>query len=206
MAMRIEAGSAQDTLARLRPDRPAEIHVAGPPRFTLRMLRENDRAEFVRVMQESREHLEQFSPLHLPDESDEALFERQLGLAERGETSGQALRRIAVAEEGRILGAFNLNSISRGLVWSADVNWWVAESAIGQGVATEALTRLVEFALMDVPDGLGLHELRACIQRENEASRALAVKVGFERCGEERSYIQTGAAWMVHDVWIRRVK
>jgi ribosomal-protein-alanine N-acetyltransferase len=219
MAPSVDRSPAQTGLGRLAPDRPARVPAPIEPpapgvlsastdteHFVLRPLCEQDRDSFISVVRESREHLERFSPLHLPEESDEALFERQLRLTERGETSQLACRRVAVGDNGRIHGAFNLNSIARGLVWSADLNWWVGVESAGRGIATEALRRLVRFAVADLPEGLGLHEVRAYIQRDNAISRMLATRIGFERCGEERSYIQTGDTWMVHDVWSLRVK
>ena len=201
--------SARERLARLMPTAPIEVLDAGglrTPRFHLRAMVEGDRAEFIRVMLLSRSHLTRFSELYLPEESDDALFERQLGLTERGESSGLALRRIAVTSKGQIAGAFNFNSISRGLTWRGDLNWWVSADAIHEGVATECVGGIVTHALRDVPGGLGLHEVRAYIQRENEWSIRLARRLGFARQDEDRSHLQTGDKWQLCDLYMRRVE
>ena len=202
------ATTARERLAGLMPQTPIEVLGAGglrTPRFHLRALTEGDRVEFIRVMQLSRSHLERFSELHLQEESDDALFERQLGLTQRGEASGLALRKVAVTGKGQIVGAFNFNSISRGLSFSGDLNWWVSAEALHKGVATECIGGIVTHALRDLPAGLGLHEVRAFIQRDNEWSIRLAGKLGFVRQGEERSHLQTGDKWQLHDLYVRRV-
>jgi len=188
---------------------PIEILPEGnlrTPRFHLRPLTETDRPEFIRVIERSRAHLERFSELHLPEETDDALFDRQLALTQRGESSGLALRRIAVTGRGQIAGAFNFNSISRGLTWGGDLNWWVAAESLNKGVATECIGGIVTHALRDVPGGLGLHEVRAYIQRENTYSIRIATKLGFTKQGDERTHLQTGDKWQLHDLYVRRVQ
>ena len=200
--------TARERLAGLSPAVPIEvIGTSGlrTPRFHLRALVETDREEFVRVIRLSRSHLERFSELHLPEESDEELVERQLGLTRRGESSGLSLRRVAVDARGRIVGAFNLNGITRGLTWGGDLNWWVSAQSLRKGVATECVGGIVTHALHDLPNGLGLHEVRAHIQQENEWSIRIAKKLGFIRQGDERTHLQTGDKWQAHDLYVSRL-
>ena len=202
------ARTARERLAELLPQTPIEVisaSVLRTPRFHLRPLSETDREEFIRVIRLSREHLERFSELHLPEETDEQLFERQLGLTQRGEASGLALRRVAVDSSGRIVGSFNLNSITRGLTWGGDLNWWVSVDSLRRGFATECVGAIVTHALRDLPHGLGLHEVRAFVQRENEWSVRIAEALGFVKEGAERAHLQTGDKWHVHDLYVRRV-
>lgn len=187
------------------PPRPDPVRdVLRTPRLILRPITIDDRNEFLRVIRDSRQHLSRFSPLHLPGESDDALFDRQLTLASAGEASGSAFRRIAVDHFGRIVGAFNLNNITRGMEWAADCNWWVAADQTRRGYAVEGVTALVEHALAELPFGLGLSRVAAYIQRCNTASVRTALRAGFIRAGDERSYIQTGGNWDLHDLYIRR--
>lgn len=206
------AHSAAETdrqrLAGLAPAVPVRVDAPGilrTDRLVLRPLSEGDRDEFLRVVRLSRADLDAFAPLHLPEESDERMFARQLELTRRGEEAGTALRRVGVLGDGSIAGAFNLNTISRGLSWSADLNWWVASDLAGRGLATEGVRALADFALADLPAGLGLHEVRVFIQRQNAASIRVADKAGFARQGDERSYIQTGEHWHIHDLYSRRL-
>jgi RimJ/RimL family protein N-acetyltransferase len=171
----------------------------------LRPLAPSDRDEVIRVARLSRAHLDPWLPIHRPDESDEALFERQLGMTTEGDRAFTACRRIAAlprpAGPDRILGAFNLITITRGLELSGDLNWWTASDALRQGVALRGLQLLFGHALADPPAGLGLHLLRAYIQRDNTPSVDLALRLGMSRRDDGRSHIQTGTRWVVHDLY-----
>lgn len=172
-------------------------------RMTLRPLTPGDQEAFLRTIALSREHLARFSPLHQPGESDEQLFARQLRLTRVGLEHGTALRLVGVAPDGRISGAFNLNSITRGLSFTGDCNWWVSAEFLGAGYGAEGVRALVDHALADLPSGLGLHAIHAWITRENQPSQHLARVVGFRPAGDERSYLRSGDAWTLHDLWIR---
>lgn len=167
---------------------PVEVAFAEPlrtPRLVLRPLAAGDRDEFLRVLAASREHLASYCPLHRDGESDEDLFERQLGLSRASLVSGRAWRRCAFDERGRLVGAFNLNDISRGLENSAEANWWVAADAVRLGLGTEGLGAAIRHALEDAPRGLGLHRVRALISPGNSASVRMAVRLGFVRRAAE---------------------
>jgi len=187
---------------RVPVDDPAELRT---PRLVLRPLREPDAREFSRVIAASREHLDRWSPLHREGESDQALFERQLGLAQRGRREGSNFRCVGILDDGRIAGAFNLNAITRGLEMKADVNVWIARESLRRGLASEGLSALLDHAFADLPQGLGLHVVEAGIRRDNESSVQLFRKLGFRRLGDERSYLQTGSDWVLHDIYERRV-
>lgn len=191
-------------LANLAPPRPVEVlppETIRTARLVLRPLVASDRAEFVELVRETREHLARFSPLHMPDESDDEFFDRQLALTAEGETTGRSCRRIVVEHGGRIVGACNLNAIRRGLSWEADANWWLAGAVVGRGYATEALAALLTHAFTDLPAGLGLHRVLAGIQIDNAASLRLAERLGFTKAGPEKSYLHVGGKWDLHEMY-----
>ncbi len=187
--------------------RPVEVALPGSlrtPRLMLRPLLESDEAEFVRVSALSRAHLDASSPIHRPGETDAALFARQLTLTRDGLHAGHAMRLVGFTADATLVGAFNLNSISRGLDWSADLNFWIAADQLRRGFAAEGVGAVVEHALALLPEGLGLTEVRAWVVRTNDPSRRLVESLGFERGGDERSFLQAGDRWILHDLWIRR--
>lgn len=172
-------------------------------RLTLRPMREGDRAEFLRVIAISRAHLERCSALHKPGEDDDALFDRQLRLANEGDAHSTACRRAAFLEDGRLAGCFNINTITRGLAWSGDANWWVSADVAGRGLGTEGVHALVEHAMADLPRGLGLHTLRAAIMPENIRSAKQALAAGLAPTGE-RVRLAVGNRWELHEMYERR--
>jgi RimJ/RimL family protein N-acetyltransferase len=94
-------------------------------RLVLRPLRASDQQAWVHLVRDSRADLDAFAPLHEPGQSDEALFERQVLLTTEGERTGASWRRVAVLNDGSLIGCFNINSIRRGLAMEGDVNWWL---------------------------------------------------------------------------------
>lgn len=188
--------------------KPVEVHAPGlvrTARMVLRPLRESDRPEFLRVVRLSRDHLERFSCLHRDGETDEQLFDRQLEMARVGEQRGTAWRRVGVLHDGSIAGCFNLNTITRGLTFEADANWWISREAVGRGLGTEGAGAMLDHALADLPVGLGLHKVHAAIMPCNGAGLRLARKIGMRRRPDAKVSIRIGDRWEFHEVYERTV-
>lgn len=191
---------------------PVEVLTAAPPtqlrtaNLEIRPLSAADRDPYLAAARASRAELDKHMPLHMQGESDDAMFARQVTLAQLGAEGGRDwLRFVCVLRDGSIAGGVNLQSISRGLQWRADINFWIATPHAGKGLGTEAVSAIVGHALADLPRGLALTELHAWITRDNGASAAIARKLGFARSGEERSYLLTdSSSWVLHDLWVRR--
>ena len=81
-----------------------------------------------------------------------------------------------VAEDGTVLGRFNLYDLADG---AADVGYRVAQDAAGRGVATAAVGELSRLAA----ERHGLHTLRAAVSHGNAASRRVLEKAGFVAVG-----------------------
>jgi ribosomal-protein-alanine N-acetyltransferase len=191
------------------PARAAEAPAAGhlrSTRLTLRPLRESDRFEFLRVISISREYLRPCSCLHREGETDEQLFARQLEMCREGDERGTAWRRVGVLDDGHIAGAFNLNAITRGLSFAADANWWVSVDQARRGLGTEGVLAMLEFALSDLPQGLGLHRVNAAIMPSNAASIRLAGRVGLLKQAGSKVSIRLGDRWELHELYERRAE
>jgi [ribosomal protein S5]-alanine N-acetyltransferase len=83
---------------------------------------------------------------------------------------------VLVAEDGSVLGRFNLYDIEDG---TAVVGYRVAEHAAGRGVATAAVRELCRLAAARH----GLRTLRAATTHENVASQKVLTKAGFVPVG-----------------------
>ncbi len=153
-------------------------------RLHLRPLQSTDRDEFFRVVRLSRRHLDEFCPLSNRDpseapESDEELFERQLAMAEGAAATGRAWRAFGFDHSSRIVGAFNINDIARGLEHTGELVFWLSADATRRGYALEGVRATVTHALRDLPAGLGLHRVIALIAPGNDACLRLSKKAGF---------------------------
>jgi ribosomal-protein-alanine N-acetyltransferase len=83
---------------------------------------------------------------------------------------------VLVAEDGSILGRFNLYRVKDG---TADLGYRVAQHVAGRGAATAAVRELCQLAAADH----GLHTLRAATSHGNAASQKVLSKAGFVPTG-----------------------
>lgn len=202
------ASSVKERLPSLRPARALVVAGAGTLRTTRMLLRPlitSDRAEFLRVIRSSREHLDRWSPLHRPGESDEALFERHIELAASAERRLTGWRRAAFLPDGRMAGAFNLIGITRGLQFEGNATWWIAADLVGRGLGVEGVAAMLRHALADLPIGLGLHRVFAGIRPDNAASIAVAERCGLRRVNGPRASLQVAGRWVSHDLYLREI-
>lgn len=83
---------------------------------------------------------------------------------------------VLVAEDGSVLGRFNLYDVKDG---AAVLGYRVAQQAAGRGAATAAVRELCGFATARH----GLRTLRAATSRDNVASQKVLAKAGFVPVG-----------------------
>jgi ribosomal-protein-alanine N-acetyltransferase len=83
---------------------------------------------------------------------------------------------VLVAEDGSVLGRFNLYELEDG---TAVLGYRVAQHVAGRGVATAAVRELCGLAAAQY----GLRTLRAATSRENAASQKVLTKAGFVPVG-----------------------
>ena len=90
--------------------------------------------------------------------------------------AGRCACYVLVAEDGSVLGRFNLQRIEDG---SAELGYRVARDVAGRGVATATVLELCRLAAARH----GLHTLRAATSHENGASQKVLTKAGFVPAG-----------------------
>ena len=90
--------------------------------------------------------------------------------------AGTAAFHVLVADDGRVLGRFNLLFAAPG---AAELGYRVAEDAAGRGVATAAVQELCRLAATRY----GLRMLRAATSTDNVASQRVLLKAGFVAAG-----------------------
>ena len=83
---------------------------------------------------------------------------------------------VLVAEDGSVLGRFNLYRFEDG---TADLGYRVAQHVAGRGVATAGVRELCRLAAARH----GLHTLRAATSSDNAASQRVLAKAGFVPVG-----------------------
>jgi ribosomal-protein-alanine N-acetyltransferase len=114
----------------------------------------------------------------VPDRGDDYFdrFGEWFGARLAEQEAGVCAFHVLVAEDGTVLGRFNLVDIEDR---AAEVGYRVAQHVAGRGVATATVRELCLLAA----DRHGLHTLRAATTDGNAASRRVLVKAGFVLVG-----------------------
>ena len=170
--------------------------VGAEARPRIRPLTLDDAAELLDVRVRNRAFLEPWEPLR--DELFYTLPGQEVNVAaavrEREEGRGYPF---AIALEGRIVGAVNLNGIVHGVFRNAYLGYWVDEAVGGRGVATEAVRQTVTFAFGEG----GLHRVQAAVMPRNAASLRVLEKAGFREEGLALRYLRIAGAWEDHRLY-----
>lgn len=98
-------------------------------------------------------------------------------------------------DDHQLVGAINLNHITRRNFLNAHLGYYANVALAGQGFMTAAMRAVVREAFGE----LGLHRLEANIQPGNEPSRRLVERCGFRHEGLARRLIHIGGQWQDHD-------
>jgi RimJ/RimL family protein N-acetyltransferase len=124
----------------------------------------------------------------IPEPPPPDFAERWLARYEAGRREGTREGFAALDEEGEFLGLALAPRIDRD-TQTVELGYIVASTARGRGVATQALRLLTEWAFSE----LGAVRIELLISVENEASKRVAERCGYEREGVLRStYLKPG--------------
>ena len=105
---------------------------------------------------------------------------------------------ICSAENGKIVGTFNISGIVRGYFQSAYLGYEVFNPYQGKGYMSKGILLLLQEAFEE----LNLHRLEANIQPENVASIQLVSNAGFIKEGLSKNYLKVGGfEWKDHERW-----
>jgi [ribosomal protein S5]-alanine N-acetyltransferase len=114
----------------------------------------------------------------ISDRGDEffSQFTERIGTLLAEQEAGTGAFYVLVAEDGSVLGRFNLNFAGDGI---AELGYRVAQHVAGRGVATATVRELCQLAATRH----GLRTLRAATSHANLASQKVLAKAGFTPVG-----------------------
>ncbi|HEX8454061.1 MAG TPA: GNAT family N-acetyltransferase [Longimicrobium sp.] len=165
------------------------------PRFVLRCREEADAPRFREVIDRNLDHLRRFMPWARDEPRPlDALIEHIRDARENFERGEEWQFGIFSPDEARVLGAIGLH---RGDPQRAmEIGFWLCESAVGQGIATEATRILTNLALTTL--GATRVEIRCDVL--NERSAAVPRRLGYvlEDTREEvfEGAVRTAQTWV----------
>jgi ribosomal-protein-alanine N-acetyltransferase len=159
----------------------------------IRLASIEDAAALSTLYQDNRAFLAPWEPIR-----DEAFFTAE---GQRQRLEAAALERetgigcrYVIEDDGRIVGMASLTAIERGPVQSAHLGYWVAETVNGRGVATRAVSQVLDLAF----GPLDLHRVQAGTLLHNVGSQKVLERNGFERIGIARAYLRIAGEWQDH--------
>ena len=146
----------------------------------------------------SRKELEPFEPRWARDELSYSSYKHRLKcyVQDRKNEVGYAFF-LFDPKGGHMVGGLTLSNIRRGAIQSASVGYWTGTPYHRQGYMFAALRRVRSFVFHD----LGLNRLEAACLLNNDASRALLEKAGFQQEGVARGYYRIGGEWRDHHLY-----
>jgi len=146
-----------------------------------------DFAEWADIRDRSRAHLEPWEPNWPQDVHSKSDWARRLKAWHSGWRKGRAhvflIRRL---QDNRLVGGVSLTNVRGWPAQAANIGYWIGEAYEGQGYMQEAVGTVCAWAFQV----LGLWRIEAGTLPNNERSQRVLAKVGFEREGYARDYLE----------------
>jgi ribosomal-protein-alanine N-acetyltransferase len=161
----------------------------------LRPPRAADYGPWSDLRRRSRDFLQPWEPAWPVDDLSRPAFRRRLMAYQRdmdlgGGYSFFVFRR----EDHELVGGITLSNIRRGVAQMGTVGYWAGQSHTRKGYTLSAALALTTFAF----GRLGLHRLEAACLPENEPSRRLLLRAGYELEGRASAYLKINGDWRDH--------
>ena len=173
-----------------------EPHLVGA-RVELRWPRLQDHAAWARLRAASRAHLTPWEPAWPRDALTLDGFERRLRAHRRDVRDGCGYMFLVFRrDDGELLGGVSLSQVRRGAGASAEIGYWLGQAHGGMGYMTEAVQAVLAHAF----DSLQLRRIEAACLPSNTRSKALLLRLGFQREGLARSYLCINGRWRDHEL------
>jgi [ribosomal protein S5]-alanine N-acetyltransferase len=159
-----------------------------------RLITTGDAPALAKLVQENREFLAPWDPVHSERYYTEAGQLADISNALIQYRQGIRLPRVIVGESGELAGRINLNNIVRGAFQSGSLGYWVSSAQNGRGLATAAVREMVQLAFSE----LRLHRVEAGTLLHNVRSQRVLERNGFVRYGMAPQYIKIAGRWQDH--------
>ncbi len=164
-------------------------------RTRTRLLQEAEAPVLLRYRVDNREHLAAWEPLR-----DASYFTLEhcrrtiLGGWQAAQQDQGFPFAIFALDDGEMIGTYTFANLVRGVFQACHLGYGLAASRQGQGLMQEALQAGLDWAF----GPLGLHRVMANYLPRNERSGRLLERLGFEREGQARRYLQIAGVWEDH--------
>jgi [ribosomal protein S5]-alanine N-acetyltransferase len=147
------------------------------------------------LRQSSRAFLTPWEPTWALDDLTRPSFQRRVLRQDRERTDDESYSFLIFrSRDDVLLGGITLGNIRRGVAQCGTLGYWMGEQHAGKGHMGRAVRALLRHAFFE----MGLHRIEAACAPENERSRRLLERLGFQREGYARAYLLIDGAWQDH--------
>ncbi len=161
----------------------------------LRAPQANDFAAWATLRMESRGFLTPWEPVWNEDDLTRTSFRLRVKRAAREIAADEAYSLFILdARTETLLGGLTLGLVRRGVAQACTLGYWMGQRHAGKGHMSEAVRGALHFAFSE----LALHRVEAACLPNNEPSRRLLERVGFQQEGLARAYLRINGSWADH--------
>ncbi|MGN8142566.1 ribosomal protein S5-alanine N-acetyltransferase [Pseudomonas sp. 22105] len=145
--------------------------------------------------QRNQRHLAPWSPIRTTDYFSTEQIRRRLEIQASAFEAGLAVHMALLTPDGaQMIGACNFSGIIRGAFQACYLGYHIDEAHQGKGLMQEAL----EAAIAYMFETQNLHRIMANYIPGNERSARLLERLGFEREGYAKAYLNIAGRWQDH--------
>ncbi len=145
--------------------------------------------------QRNQRHLAPWSPIRTTDYFSTEQIRRRLEIQASAFEAGLAMHFALLTPDGQqMIGACNFSGIIRGAFQACYLGYHIDEARQGQGLMHEALEAGIGYMF----DSQNLHRIMANYIPGNERSERLLERLGFEREGYAKAYLNIAGRWQDH--------
>ena len=161
----------------------------------LRYPRMADFPVWAKLRAESREFLTPWEPIWADDELTRSAFRRRIKRYQKETRLDSAYVFFVLREsDNALIGGCTISNVRRGVTQCCTLGYWIGSQFARQGYMTQALRLLLPFVFRT----LGLHRIEAACLIDNDASKSLLARVGFQQEGLARRYLLINGEWADH--------
>lgn len=165
------------------------------PNLSLRAPVATDYAAWAVLRMESREFLTPWEPVWNEDDLTRTSFRLRVKRAAREIATDEAYSLFIFEQRSDMLiGGLTLGLVRRGVAQACTLGYWMGQRHAGKGHMSEAVRGALRFAFGE----LALHRVEAACLANNEPSRRLLERIGFQHEGLARAYLRINGTWTDH--------
>ncbi|GGE19661.1 ribosomal-protein-serine acetyltransferase [Marinithermofilum abyssi] len=157
------------------------------PSLQLRQFDRSHASALFQVIQSNRNHLRLWiswiDGIHSQQDAEAYILRSLSGFAGRGEAH------FGIWNGPALVGSVTVERLDE-QNHSAEIGYWLAQSHTGKGIMTKAVRTLIDYLFME----LRLHRIEIRCEKENRASQAVPLRLGFRLEGQLRqAYLKQGS-------------